>query len=186
MGESIVGRAFGKLLVLQQRGYVRVGKQRIKKSCCLCQCQCGDEIVVVIERLVSGNTTSCGCEQRRRAKLCSTTHGHTQFRSRTSTYGIWRGMKSRCQNPNTENYYLYGGRGIAVCARWQEFNNFLADMGARPNGLTLDRIDVNGNYEPGNCRWATVTDQNNNRRNSRHGKDHMSLPQDQRSTGKNT
>ena len=87
-------------------------------------------------------------------------HGHASSR----TYHSWHMMKQRCTNPKATGYAEYGGRGIAMCERWQSFDNFLVDMGERPAGMSLDRIDVDGNYEPNNCRWATITVQNFNRR----------------------
>ena len=90
-------------------------------------------------------------------------HGHTIF-GKSSTYISWQCMGSRCNNPKAAGYAYYGGRGIKVCERWHQFENFLADMGERPEGMTLDRVDSNGNYGPGNCRWATYSDQSRNQR----------------------
>lgn len=89
---------------------------------------------------------------------------HGQAKARTRTYRTWYSMRNRCNNPSNRNYRLYGGRGITVCERWDLFENFLADMGERPEGRSIDRIDPDGNYEPSNCRWATPKEQIHNRR----------------------
>lgn len=126
-----------------------------------CQCECGTEKFVSGPNLRSGKTKSCGCLQKEMARNQHRVHrmsGHP-------IYNSWGGMRDRCYNPNTKEWQHYGGRGIKVCKRWDEFKNFLADMFATwEPGLTLDRIDVNGNYEPSNCRWADYSTQNRNRR----------------------
>lgn len=95
------------------------------------------------------------------------THGHARKNAHTETYKVWAGMKKRCCTPSMSAYKYYGGRGISVCDRWMEYKNFLADMGEKPNGMSLDRIDHDGNYEPANCRWASKETQMRNRSNSR-------------------
>lgn len=147
---DLAGRQFGEWTVL---GRVPA---TTKNSRWRCRCSCGKEADMDRPNLVRGVSESCGHGRRNHL-----THGMTS----TPTYKSWLSMKERTGNPNAVNYGRYGGRGVAVCPRWAEsFEAFLADMGERPPGTTLDRIDSSGNYEPGNCRWATPTEQNTNRR----------------------
>ncbi len=127
----------------------------------MCSCECGVYKPVSGTTLRNGSSISCGCYRKelssRRAPR--TTHGYSYSR----TYKTWVGMKSRCNNPNSSDYPRYGGSGVSICDRWRDFRNFLADMGPRPEGKTLDRYpDKTGNYEPGNCRWATPEEQSQN------------------------
>ena len=133
----------------------------------LCRCDCGLTTEVATRSLRSGHIRSCGCLlTKARASFGDRmrTHGSSDSREHHS----WSGMKGRCNNPQNPNYKSYGGRGIKVCQRWEaSFSDFLADMGICPNGMSLDRIDVHGDYEPSNCRWATSAEQAANKQNSR-------------------
>lgn len=128
----------------------------------LCRCDCGNRAVVLQECLRRGTTKTCGCRPP------ALTHGHSRGYSETATYRAWRHAIERCENPNCHHYARYGGRGIKVCARWRSsFEAFLEDMGERPTpDFQLDRINNELGYEPGNCRWASRRqNQNNTRRN---------------------
>lgn len=126
------------------------------------RCDCGSEKTVHIGNLISGMSRSCGCLTVETCRARATTHG----KSGTAIYNVWQGMIARCQRVGDARWVDYGGRGITVCERWQTFENFYADMGDKPTGRSLDRIDNDGNYEPGNCRWATQKEQcSNTRRN---------------------
>ena len=150
----LIGRQFGRFTVLST--YRESGR-----IFCLCLCDCGTKKTVRKDHLLSGKTISCGCYQKENASKSSIKHGMKN----TRLYQCWRNMKSRCYNPNSTEFYLYGGRGIVVCEEWHSFEPFYE--WAMTNGyridLTIDLIDNNGNYEPGHCRWSTPQEQALNR-----------------------
>ena len=151
------GQKFGKLLVINQ-----AGRNELKKVLWKCRCDCGNEISIVAGSLVTGNTTSCGCV------IPNFKHGGWK----NASYNTWRAMIRRCTKPQDKDYKRYGGIGITVCDRWLSYVNFVADMGEPIGDETLDRINVYGNYEPSNCRWAGIKVQNRNvkiRANSKTG-----------------
>lgn len=161
--KDLTGKRFGRLLCLEavSRSITPNGTSVFKWRC---QCDCGKECNVTGQNLRRGYTRSCGCLLRESVKYGSITHGMR----RTPTYKVWAGIIQRCTNPNEAHYKDYGGRGIGVCDRWlNSFENFLEDMGEKPPGLWIERTDNNKGYEPGNCRWATIKEQANNKRNNR-------------------
>lgn len=145
------GSVFGRLTVLRDR---LPGEKKA-----LCRCECGIEKEIAIDRL-GGKTRSCGCLRREVAATLKASHGMAD----TKIYYIWADMVARCTRPTHARYVDYGGRGITVCEQWRKFDGFYADMGDRPDGLSLDRKDNNAGYSPGNCRWATPSEQMKNRR----------------------
>ncbi len=150
----MTGQSFGRLTVVSRNGGGHTGARW------LCRCACGNEVTAYRNNLIAGHQTSCGCFAIEK----STRHGMSKDR----LYVNWVQMKGRCLNPKNHKYAQYGGRGVTVCARWLDFANFIQDMGRPPSEThTIDRIDVNGNYEPNNCQWATPTQQMNNRQVSK-------------------
>lgn len=129
-----------------------------------CRCECSKVTMVQGCHLQDGRTTSCGCFHMEKVIECNTTHGHNKKGRVSPTYCSWGSMLERCQNPKNNRFNDYGARGITVCKRWLKFENFLADMGERPKGKTLDRKKNDLGYFKDNCRWATLTEQNNNTR----------------------
>jgi hypothetical protein len=163
-----VGMRFGRLVVLRETQPIRrayVGRATHKERRVHCACDCGGETIVCLNHLRQGRVTSCGCARREKTAATKRKHGF-RVGAPLPEYNSWRGMRARCENRKHSDFHNYGGRGIAVSARWREsFENFLADMGRKPSPVhSLDRIDVNGDYEPGNCRWATPKEQRANQR----------------------
>ena len=151
------GERYGRLTVVREA--IKKGKYRWV----MCRCDCGTVREFRIDYLNNGTSTSCGCRQRELARDRLTTHNMSE----SMEYESWSRMKNRCNNVYSKDFEMYGGRGIKVCERWNKFENFYADMGARPSPKhSLERIDNDGNYEPDNCKWATIEEQNNNKRNN--------------------
>lgn len=154
---NFTGKVFGRLTVTGQSGLTKTGHSQWR-----CVCECGNEVDVRGTSLSQGHVKSCGCLRSDNAKEKSLRHGLYYH----SSYSTWRSMMTRCFNTNSDDYAEYGARGITVCERWKDVANFIADMGERPAGASIDRIDNSKGYEPGNCRWSNpVLQSNNTRRN---------------------
>lgn len=159
MGKAldVIGQRFNRLVVIG-----RSERHSDAGALWVCQCDCGGEAVTTSLKLRSGHTQSCGCH--RREVRTNLQHGHA---NKSRTYKSWKEMRQRCMNPNSDKWKWYGGRGISIAPEWDDFERFLSDMGERPERMTLDRLDANGNYCKKNCRWATGREQSLNKTNTR-------------------
>lgn len=158
---ELVGQVFDRWTVVSRAENTPQGQ-----AMWTCRCECGVEKTLKSIVLRRGLSKSCGCWKLEMLVERSTKHGHGPASGYSPTYSTWAAMVKRCTNPNAPTYYRYGGRGIEVCERWRDFVNFLADMGEKPDGMTLDRVDNEGHYGPDNCRWATMKVQGRNRSNN--------------------
>ncbi len=157
---DLKGQKFGRLTVIRP-----TNERCFGRVVWLCRCDCGAIVKIDRGNLMNGSSRSCGCLKRAPLKERRKASDYHVNGERSGTYICWGSMRQRCNNPKNPNYKDYGGRGIVVCERWNDYKNFLKDMGKRPEGLTLERIENDGNYEPENCKWVSMIEQGRNRRN---------------------
>lgn len=154
---DLKGKVFGRLTVVEKAAPIN------RRSAWVCRCDCGATVIVKTEKLTSGHTRSCGCLRREAARIRVATIGGLYSEK---LHGVWNTMKQRCSNLKARDFKYYGARGVCVCDEWQDYLSFRqwALANGYKEGLTIDRINTFGNYEPGNCRWITIQEQQKNRR----------------------
>lgn len=158
---DLTGQSFDRWTVVDYSGSHK------KRTYWSCICDCGNTGKIEAYSLKKERSRSCGCFGREKAIKDNTSHGQGKRGEESKEYRCWRHMKDRCYSPKDGQYHNYGARGITVCERWRKFENFFEDMGKCPEGLTIERVNNDGNYEPGNCKWATKEEQMNNTRRNR-------------------
>ena len=172
---ELTGKSFGRLTVLG-----RSPRKSAAGAMWLCRCECGNETHVASQKLRDGKTVSCGCYRREQSGNLNLRHG---LSNKSRTYKSWKEMRRRCTSKTADQYKWYGGRGIKVCDRWNDYELFLEDMGDRPEGMTLDRINNDGDYEPENCCWATHKEQTRKQTTNKLSEDLAAQLRDDRASG---
>lgn len=158
---DLIGSRFGMLTV------VSIEKQSTGRRVLRCTCDCGNSHDVQRGNILAGRNTDCGCRRAEKIRLAKTKHGHSSVGWQSKTYQVWSAMRQRCENPRSKDFMNYGARGISVCLRWSSFENFLTDMGEKPDGFSIERKDVHAGYSAENCVWIPAKAQAVNKTTSR-------------------